>query len=77
MSQRKTHQQASAELTDAVRAIGADLVDKLRVVVEVGMCGCGHPAANHTEQGCQEWWRYPDVLDARQCGCKGVWTRDD
>lgn len=30
------------------------------------MCGCGHP--KH-EGRCPEWRRYPEVLEARQCGC--------
>lgn len=39
-----------------------------------GMCGCKHPVSAHAADGkCTEWWRYPDVLDARQCGCVGVW----
>lgn len=37
------------------------------------MCGCGHPVHEHRNGGkCQAWWRYPEVLDARQCGCLEV-----
>lgn len=38
------------------------------------ICGCGHRAADHAAERCQGVWRYPDVLDARPCECKGVWV---
>lgn len=41
-------------------------------------CGCGHLISDHAPDGpCTQWWRYPDVLDARKCGCLGVWQRRD
>lgn len=37
------------------------------------ICGCGHPVGAHSAEKCLEMWRPPDVLNARACGCKGVW----
>jgi hypothetical protein len=40
------------------------------------VCGCGHLVTDHNDfdGSCTEWWRYPDVLDTRRCGCKGIWN---
>lgn len=37
-------------------------------------CGCGHLVEEHAggTGGCLGVWRYPDVLDARECGCTAV-----
>lgn len=32
-------------------------------------CGCGDGKHPKHEGRCQEWYRYPEVLEARQCGC--------
>ena len=37
------------------------------------ICGCGHRVSDHNATRCLETWRPPDVLNARACGCKGVW----
>lgn len=37
------------------------------------ICGCGHRIADHDTDHCREWWRQPDVLNARPCGCRGAW----
>ena len=37
------------------------------------VCGCGHRVTAHARDRCLVVWRYPDVLNARPCGCKGVW----
>lgn len=40
------------------------------------VCGCGHLLRDHDDTGkCVEWWRYPEVLKARECGCVKPWTR--
>ena len=45
---------------------------------DLNVCGCGHDVRAHDgpSGACGEWWRYPDVLNARQCGCKRVWHQD-
>lgn len=36
------------------------------------VCQCGHKKSEHKyhEENCGAWRRYPEVLNARQCGCK-------
>ncbi len=36
------------------------------------LCGCGHYHLPGTV--CGKWWRYPDVQDARECGCTQWWA---
>lgn len=37
-------------------------------------CGCGHLVEEmHDDAGkCMDWWRFPAVLNSRQCGCRSV-----
>lgn len=49
-----------------------------RVPMSPTTCGCGHLVSEHGEAGrgkCAQWWRYPEVLESRPCGCTGVWQR--
>lgn len=40
--------------------------------MKTDICKCGHEQQEHKYQTsiCGAWLRYPEVLNARQCGCK-------